>query len=52
MDEITKMKSEAYDILVKIQHLQMLSDEKNKQITQAIEKQRAADSNTKTSRKA
>lgn len=39
MDEITKLKSEAYDILVKIQQLQRLLEEKNKQITKSIENQ-------------
>ena len=43
MDEITKLKSEAYDLLVKIQHLQMLLEEKNQQITKAIEKQMSSE---------
>ena len=46
MDELTKLKSEAYDILVRIQHLQMLLEEKNQQITKAIEKQLAEQKTT------
>lgn len=36
MDEITKLKAEAYDLVAKIQQFQQLLEEKNQQIVQAV----------------
>lgn len=49
MDEITKLKSEAYDILAQIQELQRLLEEKNQKIREAIEKPR--DTSSKDNKK-
>lgn len=37
MDEITKLKAEAYDIVAQIQQLQRLLEEKNKRIGAVLE---------------